>query len=127
MLSYAAMGMGVGAVTNGTAVSAEAMVMDADFIRCARRLAAGIETGHLEQASREIMEVGHGGNFMMAEATLALMRDEAEYFIPPTFNRAGTAAPAILERAHERVEQITSGWRSPVPEAIVERLQRLLS
>ena len=127
MLSRAAMGMGVGAVTNGTAVSAEAMVIDADILRCTRRLAAGIETGHLEQAAQEIMAVGHGGNFMMADATIALMRDEAEYFIPPTFNRAGTAAPALLARAHERVEEITCGWCSPVPETIVEQLKRLLA
>lgn len=127
MLSRAAMGMGVGAVTNGTAVSAEAMVIDADLIRCARRIAAGIQTGHLEQAAREIMAVAHGGNFMMADATMALMRDEAEYFIPPTFNRAGTAAPPLLERAHGRVEDITSGWHSPVPEAIVAQLERLLA
>jgi len=127
MLSRGAMGMGLGAVTNGTAVSAEAMVIDADLIRCARRIATGIESDHLEQAAREIMEVGHGGNFMMADATMALMRDETEYFIPPTFNRAGTTAPSILERAHERVEQITATWRSPVPETIVAQLERLLA
>jgi hypothetical protein len=33
---------------------------------------------------------------------------------------------ALLERAHGRVQQITSAWRSPVPEAIVEQLERLL-
>jgi len=58
---------------------------------------------------------------------MALMRGEAEYFIPPTFNRAGTTAPSLLERAHERVEQITAAWRSPVPEAIVEQLEQLLA
>jgi hypothetical protein len=39
---------------------------------------------------------------------------------------AGTTVLAILERAHERAEQITAAWRSPVPEAIVEQLERLL-
>jgi trimethylamine--corrinoid protein Co-methyltransferase len=126
VLSGAALGMAVGAITNGKAASAEAMVMDSDIIRCIKRLASGIDTGHLETAVAEIMEVEHGGNFMIANGTLELLHDEEEYFLPHTFNRAGTSAPSILERAHERVEEILTTRHSPVSDKTVGELERLL-
>lgn len=124
--SRAATGMGIGAIGNGKAVSAEGMLIDADIIRSIERLRAGIETDHLERAAQEILEAGHGGNFMMSETTLDLLREGREYFYPATFNRKGTDAATALERAHAEVERITSEWKRPVPERRCEELERML-
>lgn len=125
-LSNAASGIGIGAITNGKAVSAEQMVIDNDIIRCVDRFARGIEIDHMAKAAQEIMEVAHGGNFMMAEATVELMRSE-EYYYPATFNRAGTDAAPSLERAHAEVKRILSEWTCPVPDSIREDLERHLA
>ncbi len=125
-LSKAAMGIGVGAVTNGKAVSLEQMVIDVDLLGCMRRLAEGIELDHLAAAIGEITATGHGGNFMMGEATLELLGKGEEYFYPATFNRGGTHAAPMLQRAHDQVEDLLANWRNPLPEKIREEIDWLL-
>ncbi len=125
-LSRAATGMGIGAVGNGKAVSAEAMVIDADILRSIARLRQGIEADHLDRAAKDILEAGPGGNFMMSEVTLDLLREGREYYYPVTFNRKGADAPPALQRAHAEVERILSEWRCPVPERRCAELKKLL-
>jgi len=126
VLSRAATGLALGGVTNGKAVSLEQMVIDADILNSVRRLAAGIETDRIDQADKEIRKIDHGGNFMMAQATMELLREGTEYYYPKTFNRAGTDAPSALERTHEQVEQILADWQNPVPEKVQAELEKLL-
>ena len=125
-LSRAAIGMGIGAVTNGKAVSLEQMLIDADIIGSVRRFTEGIETDHLDSAFREILEIEHGGNFLMSAATLELLHDGREYFFPATFNRKGTEAAPALKNAHDQAEAILARWKSPVPETIRSELAKLL-
>ena len=125
-LSRAATGIGIGAITNGRGVSAEQMVIDMDILGCVRRLAAGIEMDHLEPASREIMQMDPGGNFLMNEATLELLQEGEEYFYPLTFNREGTHAPSIMQRAYDEVERMLSEWTCPVPEKIRAEIESFL-
>ena len=125
-LSRAATGIGIGAITNGRAVSAEQMVIDVDLLGCVRRLAAGIEGDHLETAVREIGEIDHGGNFLMSESTLELLREGEEYFYPITFSREGTLARSVLQRAHDEVTRILDEWTCPVPEEICAEVERFL-
>ena len=127
VLSRAAVGIGIGAVANGKAVSAEQMVIDMDLCDSVRRFAAGIDMDQLPAAVEEIAGIAHGGDFMMSEVTLALLREGAEYVYPPTFNRDGTHAAPMLQRAHDRVESLLTDWRNPVPERIREDIDRLLS
>ena len=127
VLSRAATGMAVGAVTNGKAVSLEQMVIDVDLINCAKRLAEGIEADHMEAAAQEILDVGHGGDFMTADSTLELLREANEYYYPATFNRSGTSAAPMLDRAHEEARRILAEWECPVPESICCELARLLT
>lgn len=127
VLSSAATGVAVGAVTNGKAVSLEQMVIDVDLINCAKRLAEGIETDHLETAVQEILDVEHGGDFMTADSTLELLREANEYYYPATFNRNGTSASPMLDRAHEEASRILAEWECPVPEPICCELERLLA
>jgi len=127
LLSSAATGMAAGAVTNGKAVSLEQMVIDVDLINCAKRLAEGIETDYLDAAAQEILDVAHGGDFMTADATLALLREASEYYYPATFNRNGTSAAPMLDRAHEEAKRILAEWQCLVPEPVSDELERLLT
>jgi trimethylamine--corrinoid protein Co-methyltransferase len=126
-LSQAATGLGVGAITNGKAVSAEQMLIDIDLVGCLRRLADGVNADRLDAAAEEIAHIEHGGNFMMAEQTLGLLRHGQEYCQPLTFNRAGADAPPALQRAHEQLERIAAEWKSPVPEEVRAELESLLA
>lgn len=125
-LSRAAAGMAIGAVTNGKGVSCEQMVIDAEIIGHMRRFAAGIETSRLAEAAREIHETGPGGEFLMTDETLRLLREGNEYYRPTVFNRRGADAPSMLERAHEEVERLLSNWRCGVPENVAEELENQL-
>ncbi|MFH1614587.1 MAG: trimethylamine methyltransferase family protein [Planctomycetota bacterium] len=127
LLSNAASGICIGAVANGRAASAEQLVIDVDIVKSIIRFSQGVETNHLEEAISEIKDVGPGGNFMSSPATINLLRKGQEYFYPATFNRSGTHAPSVLERAHEQVETILSEWKSPVPEGIRSELEILLA
>lgn len=126
VLSDAAMGMGIGAVTNGTAISLEQMVIDADIIKSIKNFADGIEMDNLEKAVDEIKAVEPGGNFMMAEQTMSILNEGKEYYYPETFNHSGTNAAGVVERAHKKVEEYLANWQSPVPENIITQLKELL-
>ena len=125
-ISQAAIGMGIGAVTNGTAISLEQMVIDADIIASVKQFAQGIDMDHLETAFEEIKAVTPGGDFMMAEATMEILTQGNEYYYPATFNRSGTSAPSAAEKAHDKVEHILKNWQSPVSQEVRKKLHSLL-
>ena len=126
LLSQAASGIVMGAVTNGKAMSAEQLVIDADIVKCVLRYKEGIDVGHLDQSIKELKEVGPAGNFLEVPSTLELLRGGKEYFYPKTFNMFGTDASPMLEKAHEEVESLLYNWRSPVPENIQMELGKRL-
>ena len=84
------------------------------------------EEDHLGTVAQEIMQMDPGGNFLMNEATLELLREGEEYFYPLTFNREGTHAPSIMQRAYDEVERMLSEWTCPVPEKIRAEVERHL-
>ncbi len=80
---------------------------------------------YLEEGNRSIAAQGPGGNFLMDDLTLKLLRSD-EFFSSSLFDTSGGYAPApsILENAHRRVEALTAEYSSPVPGNIQERLKR---
>jgi trimethylamine--corrinoid protein Co-methyltransferase len=124
-LSDPCAGVGVGAVTNGKAVSLEQMVIDRDLLMAARRFAQGVDTSEWARAKDVILSVPHGGSFLMEEHTLERLHGD-EYVYPDLFNRAGPEGRPILERAHERVEKMLDSYRCPVDPESVKRLDEYI-
>ena len=116
---------GIGSCHNANGMSAEMMVIQEAYLRAARFLSRGIITDDFHLGVRNIKRVGPGGNFMTDELTLALLRGE-EFFRNDVFDFAGgyQESKSMLERAHERVAELVSGYNSPVPDAVQEGLRR---
>jgi trimethylamine:corrinoid methyltransferase-like protein len=106
-------------------MSAEMMVIQQAYWRAARHIARGVRTDDLRLAAKSLQRIGPGGHFLDDDLTIDLMRSD-EFFRDNTFDLSGGHGDArsMLERAHERVEDLLAGYESPVPHHIQEALQR---
>lgn len=111
---YAAVGM-----------SAELMLIQEAWMAAARFLCRGINTDEAHLGLENIMQAGPGGEFLTDPMTLSNMRGH-EFFQHSLFDRSPADVPSkgMLERAHERVEELVADFQSPVPEAVQEELRR---
>lgn len=116
---------GFGSCHNAMGMSAEMMVIQQAWLHAARHLARGIRTDDLRLATTNLERVGPGGQFLDDELTIELMRSD-EFFRNDVFDLGGGHGDdrPMLERAHERVEQLVAGDQSRVPGDIQEGLQR---
>ena len=114
-----------GSFHNANGMSAEMMVIHEAYFRAAQFLCRGISTDEFHLGVESIERVGPGGNFMTDDLTLALLRSD-EFFRHDLFDFSGGyhESKSLLERAHERVEELVSGYESPVPGAVQEGLRR---
>jgi len=116
---------GFGSCHNAVGMSAEMMVIQQAWLHAARHLARGIRTDDLRLATTNLERVGPGGQFLDDDLTVELMRSD-EFFRDDVFDLSGghgTGRP-MLERAHERVEQLVAGYESRVPGDIQENVRR---
>ena len=116
---------GIGSFHNAVGMSAEMMVMQEAFLNAARHLGRGIDTDDSHLGLGSIEQVGPGGSFLADELTIQVLRT-SEFFRDEIFDSSGTCvgSKSMLERAHERVEELLSGYQSPVPEGVQEGLRR---
>jgi trimethylamine--corrinoid protein Co-methyltransferase len=118
---------GIGSCYNANGMSAEMMVIQAAWLEATRFLNRGIELDGLDAAVESIKRNGPGGHYLIDELTLELLRSD-EFFAggDGIFDHSGTYGPypSLLERAHEKVEQIIDGFRPVVPGSIQEGLRR---
>lgn len=116
---------GFGSCHNAVGMSAEMMVIQEAWLRAARHLVRGIRTDDLRLAAANLERVGPGGQFLDDELTVELMRSD-EFFHDDVFDMSGGHGDgrALLERAHDRAEQLVSDYESRVPGDIRENLQR---
>ncbi|MEA1951930.1 MAG: trimethylamine methyltransferase family protein, partial [Planctomycetota bacterium] len=112
--TYTAMGM-----------SAEMMIMQEAWMKAAQYMVEGIRTDDTHLGLDRLKRAGPGGNFLTDELTLRYMHG-GEFFDNDIFDNAacGEAGRSMLERAHDRVEELVDGYESPVPEGVREGLQR---
>jgi trimethylamine---corrinoid protein Co-methyltransferase len=116
-------GICFGSLYNGAAVSLEQMVIDADLWQQAKRLFRGLDTAELDNSFTVIQDVGPGGKYLTSDQTVRLMRGQELYY-SKIANREGDRGPAMLARAHARVERILSepGWTPS--EAVAQEIDR---
>jgi len=73
-----------------------------------------------------IAAVGPRGSFLLDDLTLRFLRREREFFSHELLDYAGgpEATPSLLERAHERVEELTRDGTSPYPDRVQEAIRK---
>ena len=107
---------GAGMLDSLACHSIEKLVIDAEIIASAQRLARGIEPRSEKLATHMFAAIGLSGEFLKLKETRALFRSE-QHFPSSVIERAGNAGadPSItmFERARERVEELLSGYESP--------------
>jgi trimethylamine:corrinoid methyltransferase-like protein len=101
------------------------MVIQNAYRNAARFLTRGIDTDAFHLAVESIERAGPHGNFLTDDLTLALLHKN-QFFQDDIFDYSGgyRDGQSMLRRAHDRVEQLISGFVSPVPEDVQERLRR---
>ena len=115
---------GLGSCYNANGMSAEMMVIQSEWLKVSRFLSRGISTDTLKPGMKSLSEAGYGGNFLLDDLTIEFLRSD-EFFDPALLDYSGDRdAPPLLERAHEMVESLVYGYRSPVPEKIQVELRR---
>ncbi|HID96041.1 MAG TPA: hypothetical protein EYP53_08305 [Candidatus Latescibacteria bacterium] len=116
---------GIGSCYNAIGMSAEMMVIHTSWLEAAKFLGRGINTDALHLAVESIKRVGPGGHYLDDELTLELLRS-GEFFSNDLFDYSGEYGThlSLLERAHEKVEEMIADFESPVPEDIQEELRR---
>jgi trimethylamine--corrinoid protein Co-methyltransferase len=117
---------GLGTIANAAGVSAEKIVIDHDFIEMVDRLRQGIRVDDETLGFDTIVEVARGGDFMTHPQTLSHLRTGQHYY-GGSFGRGGQAhfSKPMLQRAHERVEEIQSTHAPAVSDQLKEELARV--
>jgi len=116
---------GFGSCHNANGMSAEMMVIHEAWLQAARFLARGINTDDRHLGLASIQAAGPRGDFLTDDLTLELLRSD-EFFQHDVFDLGGGYAPgqSLLERAHDKVEQLVADFESPVPGDVQENLRR---
>ncbi len=117
---------GLGTIGNAAGVSAEKIVIDHDLLEMAERMRQGVPVDDASLAAEVIATVGAGGDFMSCEHTISCLRT-GEHHYGGSFGRGGPDhfTKPMLQRAHERVEDILATHVPAVPDETREELARV--
>jgi len=119
---------GMGSLANANGVSAEKIIIDYELIEILERVEKGIGLSDGKLAVESIMKVGPAGNYLTDALTLKYLRCDEHFsgnlYVRPTSNKE---TQTMLERAHERVEELIQHHKPRVPEDRLEELERYIS
>ena len=95
---------GLGSCYNANGLSSEMIVIQSEWLKASKFLSRGISMEYLEEGIQSIMTQGTGGNFLIDDLTIKLLRSD-EFFSSSLFDTSGgyEPAPSILENAHRKV------------------------
>ena len=119
------LGIWFGSLLTGTTVAPEQIVLDADLFRAVKSMLKGMAVDDERLAYEAIKRVGPGGSFLADEHTLSWMRDE--YYYSDLVNHDGESGLSMLDRAHEKVEQILADYQPTVSEKVRDDLEKFLN
>jgi trimethylamine--corrinoid protein Co-methyltransferase len=119
---------GAGMMDFESCFSLEKLVIDNELIGMARRLVRGIDVSEDPLATDIVRQVGHAGNFLATKHTRQWFK--RELFIPsPVIDRdyrqvwETKGSKDIVQRAHERVEQLVAAYQpKPLPKEVEAEL-----
>ncbi|MCD4699511.1 MAG: trimethylamine methyltransferase family protein, partial [Phycisphaerae bacterium] len=119
------LGMWFGCLLTGNAIAPEQIVLDADLYRAVESMLKGMTIDDERLAYDAIKRVGPGGSFLADEHTVSWMRDE--YYYSDVINHEGENGKSMLDRAHEKVEQILADYQPTVSEKVRDDLEKFLN
>jgi trimethylamine--corrinoid protein Co-methyltransferase len=110
---------GFGSTYNAIGMSAEMIVIHTAWLEAARFLARGIPVDAQRLAVDSIRAVGSDGSYLTDDLTLEFLR-RGEFFGNGLFDFAGgfEETRPLLERAHQKAEELAADPVSPHPEAV---------
>src|SRR5450631_184709 len=121
---------GAGMIESLACHSVEKLVIDAESIASAQRLARGIEVrGNESLAIGMFAQTGLSGEFLKLKETRALFRQE-QYLPSAVIDRSarGSEPPSdVFTRARTRVDELVSTYRKPsLPEDVLRKFQAIV-
>lgn len=125
---------GAGMIESLACFSVEKLVIDAESIASAYRLARGIEVRSDDVrgqtlATAMFAQTGLSGEFLQLKETRALFRQE-QYLPSPVIDRSarGSDPPSdVFTRARTRVDDLVSKYRKPaLPEDVLQKFQAIV-
>ncbi len=118
---------GVGSLGNGNGTSAEQILFDCDLIALAQYLQKGITVDEERLGFESFKRIGPGGNFLIDELTVKLLRKE-EHFLKGSFKRAEPTSPedTMYGKLHARAREIIDNHQTSVPEKKLSQLEKYL-
>jgi trimethylamine--corrinoid protein Co-methyltransferase len=121
---------GAGMLESLACFSVEKLVIDAESIASAERLARGIEVRSETLAIAAFAETGLSGEFLKLKETRALFRQEQHLPSSVIDRSARGTEPAtdIFTRARTRVHELVSQYRKPsLPEDVLSKFQAIIA
>ncbi len=109
---------GLGSLSNACGVSAEQIIFHYDLIEMMEWYAKGIDCSDEKLALESIIKIGPGGNFLMDDCTLKLLRT-SEHFLPSNLvvdaygERSNKRA---IENLHEKAQELINSHKPSVPQ-----------
>ncbi|MDP7161997.1 MAG: trimethylamine methyltransferase family protein, partial [Phycisphaerae bacterium] len=107
---------GLGSLHNAVGMSAEQIVMQCGLADMVEYVARGIDMSDHKLGLSSIDRVGPGGNFLMDDLTLELLRSD-EFFESPYLDLTGgyeDDRPGIHEIAHQKVDELVNNYKPTV-------------
>jgi trimethylamine:corrinoid methyltransferase-like protein len=101
------------------------MLIQTGWLAAAQQLVRGVSFDLFDVAAESIQRQGPGGNYLMDDLTLELLRSD-EFFSDDLFDFSGgyEEGPSLLERAHARAEALVAAYEPGVPGRVQENLDR---
>ncbi len=116
---------GLGSCYNANGLSSEMIVIQSEWLNAVKYLGKGINMEYLDEGMKSLKSQKHGGNFLTDELTLDLLESDEFYKSDlPDMSGGYEISNSLLENAHNKVEELTTGFVSPVPGKIQEDLER---
>ncbi|MBI3921416.1 MAG: trimethylamine methyltransferase family protein [Armatimonadetes bacterium] len=108
---------GFGSNYNAIGMSAEMILIQTAWLESARFLKRGIQFDDHRLGVETIKSVGSGASYLMDDLTLEFLRG-GEFFTNDLFDFSGgfEESKSLLERAHEKVEELSANPTSPHPQ-----------
>lgn len=120
------LGIWFGSLLNGTAVSAEQIIIDSELYKMVSSMLKGMRVDEESMAVDAITRVGYDGDYMTDESTFEWIRSD-QYYFSPIINYTGDVNVNSLDLANGIVKKILSEYAEAVPGDKVDQLKKYLA